>query len=46
MATEASGHANVWVEGGGGTRSLETEDNWQVPGEAAVVLRPTAAEDQ
>jgi malto-oligosyltrehalose trehalohydrolase len=32
--------------GGGGSRPLETEDNWQIPGEAAVVLRPTASEDQ
>jgi maltooligosyltrehalose trehalohydrolase len=32
--------------GGGGTRPLEAEDNWQIPGEAAVVLRPAASEDQ
>ena len=28
--------------GGSGTPPLETEDNWHIPGEAAVVLIPTA----
>jgi maltooligosyltrehalose trehalohydrolase len=28
---------------GGGTRPLDTEDNWQIPGEAAVVLHPAAS---
>jgi maltooligosyltrehalose trehalohydrolase len=32
--------------GGGGTRPLDTEENWQIPGEAAVVLRPTPSEEQ
>jgi maltooligosyltrehalose trehalohydrolase len=29
--------------GGNGTPSLETDDGWHLPGEAAVVLRPVAA---
>jgi maltooligosyltrehalose trehalohydrolase len=31
--------------GGGGTSALETEDNWHIPGEAAVVLLPIPHEE-
>jgi maltooligosyltrehalose trehalohydrolase len=31
--------------GGGGTPPLETEDNWHIPGEAAVVLLPIPHEE-
>jgi maltooligosyltrehalose trehalohydrolase len=31
--------------GGSGTPPLETEDNWHIPGEAAVVLLPTPQEE-
>ena len=31
--------------GGLGTTSLETEENWQIPGHAAVVLRPLYAQE-
>jgi maltooligosyltrehalose trehalohydrolase len=31
--------------GGGGTPPLETEDNWHIPGEAAVVLLPIPYEE-
>jgi maltooligosyltrehalose trehalohydrolase len=31
--------------GGGGTASLDTEQNWQIPGHAAVVLWPTPVEE-
>ncbi|HSF34396.1 MAG TPA: malto-oligosyltrehalose trehalohydrolase [Candidatus Tectomicrobia bacterium] len=31
--------------GGSGTPPLETEDNWRIPGEAAVVLSPKPLED-
>jgi maltooligosyltrehalose trehalohydrolase len=30
--------------GGGGTAPLDTEENWRIPGEAAIVLAPTAEE--
>lgn len=32
--------------GGSGTPSLDTEDNWRIPGHAAVVLRPTLTEQE
>jgi maltooligosyltrehalose trehalohydrolase len=31
--------------GGSGTPPLETETNWHIPGEAAVVLTPTSQEE-
>jgi maltooligosyltrehalose trehalohydrolase len=31
--------------GGSGTPPLDTETNWHIPGEAAVVLIPTAQEE-
>jgi maltooligosyltrehalose trehalohydrolase len=31
--------------GGSGTPPLESEDNWRIPGEAAVVLTPTPQEE-
>jgi maltooligosyltrehalose trehalohydrolase len=31
--------------GGGGTAPLDTEDNWRIPGEAAVVLKPAPVEE-
>ena len=30
--------------GGGGTPPLDTEENWRIPGESAVVLAPVATE--
>jgi maltooligosyltrehalose trehalohydrolase len=31
--------------GGAGTPRLDSEDNWRIPGHAAVALRPTSAEE-
>jgi maltooligosyltrehalose trehalohydrolase len=31
--------------GGMGTTPLDTEDNWQIPGHAAVVLRPIEVQE-
>ena len=32
--------------GGGGTAPLDTEDNWRIPGESAVVLSPRMPTDE
>ena len=32
--------------GGTGTPQLDSEDNWRIPGHAAVALRPTATEQE
>ncbi len=34
------------IYGGGGTPALESEENWWLPGHAAVVLAPEGTEDQ
>lgn len=40
MAWEVLWSSENPLYGGEGTPPLETEDNWQIPGEAAVVMRP------